>query len=741
MSEWMRWMPPAPLWAAVGVGTITAAVVLQASATAQTALSSTEVARKAQQITVLITVEGETGPNQRYGSGTILSREGNTYYLLTANHVLDGPKNYQVRTADGQIHRLSSIRSLPGVDLAIAQFSSNGSYQTALIDRDPTIALGMDVYVAGYPVPSDVLPANTFNITDGKVTAAPSTGTNTDNLGYTVLYNNLTRSGMSGGPVLDSVGRVIAIHGRTESGTGAGQGLNAGIPISTFLALVPKVYEEQGAERLIAGDYDGAIAAFRQGLRFNPTSADVLSSLAYSYLAKGDYPQAITFATQALQSDAQSVNALRARGTAYIQTNNLGRAVEDLNRAVSGRGRAIDYGLRGLAQMRNGRFQEANQDANRAVESAADSPVSYLLSGSIRAQAGDSRGAQEDQVRASQLLATASPNAYELAIARGLRLPLDGIRTAEPPPNNPITEPLPPNPPQPVVAQLPVTPAAQSIARALDNQRRYRFGNTQFNSQISPASVPGYDFAIRTTTRSIYYYAFPEKPGTASYVGVLFLDQNSQTNAPRVGFVSVLCGDPRGIRPADPIYVQGSIRCSGESLLVGGVTNSSTSPSSPTNSGRQLVSPPPSQTGQNPSPPMQPASLAREASSPALATLLQMIRIQQAVRSSRQEFVRFPGQMTRPPYNLSQSGRYDYSIRTTTRGAFHYAIPDSGSDRAAVAAIFLTANAPTNARNPQLTWVVCQALAPGRVRPADPSYGSAGLRCGPGTESVGMGNR
>lgn len=750
----MRWMPPAPLWAAVGVGTITAAVVLDAGTMARAALSPTQIARTAEQITVLITVEGETGPGRRYGSGTLISREGNTYYLLTAGHVLDGQREYQVRTADGQTHRLngSSIRTLPGVDLAIAQFSSDRSYRTAQLNTSSAIALATEVYVAGYPVPSDVLPANTFNITPGQVTAAPSTAANTENLGYTMLYNNLTRAGMSGGPVLDNEGRVVAIHGRTEGGTEAGKGLNAGIPISTFLALVPKVYEDQGTERLIAGDYDGAIAAFRQGLRFNQTSAEVLSSLAYAYFAKGDYRQAINMASQALQNDPRSINALRVRGAAYIQSNNFGRAIEDLNQAVDNRGRAIDYGLRGLAYVRAGRVLEANQDANRAVEAAADSPVPYLISSSIRSQAGDSRGARDDQARAAQL--SAQPNGYEIALALGLRLQWDmarnGSATPTPTPTpdvvrtpTPTPTPTPIPTPRGTISALPNTPAAQAIARALDSQRRHRFGNTSFNSQIMPPSVPGYNFAIRTTTRSIYYYAIPERPGPASYVGAVFLDRNSPNNALRPGLVSVLCQDPRGIRPADPNYFQGTVRCGGESLPVGEMAGSpaptpATPPRSPIATG---PNPSPSPTTRPSQPSLQSVGRPNAPASPAVATLMQMIRIQQAARSSSQRFIQFPGQMTRSPYNLSLASRYDYSIRTTTRGAFHYAIPDSGSDRASVAAIFLAANAPTDARNPNMVWVACQAIEPGRVRPADPSYGAGGLRCGPGTEPVDMGQR
>lgn len=69
--------------------------------------------------------------------------------------------------------------------------------------------------------------------------------------GYELVYSSITFGGMSGGPVLDSQGRVIAIHGRTEGEAAIDNnsssketiqlGNSLGIPVSTFLALATRL--------------------------------------------------------------------------------------------------------------------------------------------------------------------------------------------------------------------------------------------------------------------------------------------------------------------------------------------------------------------------------------------------------------------------------------------------------------------------------------------------------------------
>ena len=77
--------------------------------------------------------------------------------------------------------------------------------------------------------------------------------------GYDVAYTCVTRSGMSGGPVLDAAGRIIAIHGRgdrdnqssdgdenTNPVDGEKTGFNLGISIQTFLKLQTKTSQQMG---------------------------------------------------------------------------------------------------------------------------------------------------------------------------------------------------------------------------------------------------------------------------------------------------------------------------------------------------------------------------------------------------------------------------------------------------------------------------------------------------------------
>lgn len=197
------------------------------------------IAAMAKAVTVVIN-------GQNPGSGVLIAKEGNTYYALTAKHVVSTPDEYEIVTSDRQRHPLdySKVRKLPNVDLAVVQFTSDKNYATAQLGNAELIKEGATVYIAGWPHPGQAITQRIFQITTGKISGLPL---DTLEEGYALVYTNTTASGMSGGPVLDEQGHVIGIHGRAEGqpitnpDTGdtvaIKSGFNLGIPINTFFNL------------------------------------------------------------------------------------------------------------------------------------------------------------------------------------------------------------------------------------------------------------------------------------------------------------------------------------------------------------------------------------------------------------------------------------------------------------------------------------------------------------------------
>ncbi len=190
------------------------------------ALSPDRIYQIAKEITVLI-------DGCQSGSGVIVQRNGNTYSVLTAKHVFQTEdKICLVITPDGARYPVEprKIQSIQGIDLAVVQFTSNKTYHVGELGNSEQATPGKTVYVAGAPSPTGPFTHRILLVTPGNIV-----GLQPPEDGYTLIYSNSTRPGMSGGPVLDEDGRVIGIHGQGDRQDGDKTGLNLGIPIQAFL--------------------------------------------------------------------------------------------------------------------------------------------------------------------------------------------------------------------------------------------------------------------------------------------------------------------------------------------------------------------------------------------------------------------------------------------------------------------------------------------------------------------------
>ncbi|AFY81426.1 S1 family peptidase [Oscillatoria acuminata] len=160
----------------------------------------------------LITVKVFSGQNS--GSGILIARQGEIYTVVTNQHVLvfgDG-SSYPVETPDGQQHPAEVIKTVNfnGNDLALLQFHSPKIYVPAVINRSFSVAEGQTSFAAGFPIETHSTHPRGFVFTEGNISLLSDRSFGG---GYEIGYTNDIQKGMSGGPVLNSQGEVIAING------------------------------------------------------------------------------------------------------------------------------------------------------------------------------------------------------------------------------------------------------------------------------------------------------------------------------------------------------------------------------------------------------------------------------------------------------------------------------------------------------------------------------------------------
>jgi S1-C subfamily serine protease/tetratricopeptide (TPR) repeat protein len=185
--------------------------------------------------------------NNATGSGVIVAKSGNTrdgftYYVLTAKHVVEGNGKSQIITYDQDQHQEASTVVAKGVDLAVVRFNSKNDYSVAKLNQYSPNSDDL-VFVGGFPERSRINsplwqwqlnPGFVYSQEDGKLVAQNKL-TFADK--YDLLYSSNSYGGMSGGPVFDQSGSIIGIHGRGES-----ENLNsAGISIQTFAGLLKEL--------------------------------------------------------------------------------------------------------------------------------------------------------------------------------------------------------------------------------------------------------------------------------------------------------------------------------------------------------------------------------------------------------------------------------------------------------------------------------------------------------------------
>ena len=156
------------------------------------------------------------------GSGVLFTPDG---YLLTNAHVVGKARQVSVSLPDGSTHEGQVIGSDPATDLAVAQIEGN-HFPAADLGQSGTLRVGQLVIAIGNPL------GFSFTVSAGVLSAVGRTLRAQDGrLIDGVLQTDVALNpGNSGGPLVDSHGRVVGINTAMIMGA---QGISFAVPVDT----------------------------------------------------------------------------------------------------------------------------------------------------------------------------------------------------------------------------------------------------------------------------------------------------------------------------------------------------------------------------------------------------------------------------------------------------------------------------------------------------------------------------
>lgn len=225
--------------------------------TSQT-LNSSQIAETVKSAIVGISANYKNGKS--IGSGVAIANNG---YILTNHHVISGAKNITLYFADKSTGSANIIWSDSSQDIAIIKSNSNMPY----LDVAPLseVAIGDDVLAVGTPLSLQF--QHTF--TKGIVSALNRTIEIQSLGGYVTYMQNLIQhdasinSGNSGGPLINSEGKVIGINSLKASDA---EGIGFAIPIEVGISIAERVIDNSNFEQVYLGIFacDAELAKYKK---------------------------------------------------------------------------------------------------------------------------------------------------------------------------------------------------------------------------------------------------------------------------------------------------------------------------------------------------------------------------------------------------------------------------------------------------------------------------------------------
>jgi NAD(P)-dependent dehydrogenase (short-subunit alcohol dehydrogenase family)/S1-C subfamily serine protease len=181
-------------------------------------------------------IVADTPEGQATGSGFVVSKDG---LIVTNDHVVDGASQVQVKIGtSSQAQDATVVGADPSRDLALLKVDASNLPTLSLGDSS-SVGVGDPTYAIGNPFGLD------HTLTTGIVSAlqrslqAPDGAT----ISGAIQTDAALNPGNSGGPLLDSSGKVIGVNSQIQTGSSSGAeagnvGIGFAIPSSTVKSFI-----------------------------------------------------------------------------------------------------------------------------------------------------------------------------------------------------------------------------------------------------------------------------------------------------------------------------------------------------------------------------------------------------------------------------------------------------------------------------------------------------------------------
>ncbi len=221
-----------------------------------------------------------TGPVQQVvegvGSGIVVDENG---YILTNSHVVANgdAKDIKVLFSDGNEKEANVIWNDPSLDLAVIKVDAKGLKTAELGDSDD-IQIGETAIAIGNPLGLDFERTVTSGIVSGlnRSISVSDSGTAMEGLIQTDASIN---SGNSGGPLLNSEGKVIGINTLKIQSS---EGMGFAQPINLVKSVINEIVNTGSFEEAYIGIYGGDVLKYQQatGRDFGAEEGTLVTSIA-----------------------------------------------------------------------------------------------------------------------------------------------------------------------------------------------------------------------------------------------------------------------------------------------------------------------------------------------------------------------------------------------------------------------------------------------------------------------------